>query len=175
MLSAASSTDATTLWGVSLRAAGVTVQAPPSPAVVVSVCPSTVTVTAVPTGSSVVPEIVGVVSFVARRAPPSIVTAGAVTSTVRTWVAVPVFWEASVIDATTWWTPSERARRADAPVHRRLPTVVVSVWPATVTVTGPPAGSSVVPEIGGVVSFVELVAPPSMRDDRCRQVVLGHR
>ena len=41
------------------------------------------------------------------------------------------------------------------------PTVsVVSVWPATVTVTTVPAPESVVPEIAGVMSLVALVGPP---------------
>ena len=119
------------------------------------------TVTGAPAGWSVVPEIVGVESFVASASPPSIDTAGAVTSTVRTWVALLVFFEASEMVATTWWLPS--ARGVVPTLHSPpTPTVAVSVWPATVTVKGRPAGSSVVPEIGGDVSATERAAPPSI-------------
>ena len=129
--------------------------------VVVSVCPPTVTVTVGLPCSLVVPEIEGVVSFVDLEAPPLIVTTGAVTSTVRTWVAVPTFREASVIVATTLCDCAASAL-ALTPQTPPAPTVELKVCPPTVTVTAEPTGSSVVPEIVGDVSFVERVGPPLM-------------
>ena len=125
------------------------------------VCSPTTTVTGVPSGWSLVPAIAGVRSFVARVAPPSMVTCGAVVSTVSTCVASPTFREGSEIEAVTTWSPASSVL---VPTRQRppSPTVVVTVWSATVTVTGAPAGSSVVPEIGGDASLVDRTGPPSM-------------
>ena len=103
---------------------------------------------------------VGVVSLVAMVGPPVRVTAGAEVSTVSTWVAVPVFWEGSVTEATTVCGPVLRASALS--VQTPSTAVPVSTCDPMVTVTTGLPGSSVVPDTDGVVSLVDRAEPPSM-------------
>jgi len=86
-----------------------TVHVPPATTTVAYGVPATVTVTAEPTGASVVPDSVGVASLVASVAPPLMVTAGPVVSTVSVCAAVPVLPSASVVVTVTACGPSARA------------------------------------------------------------------
>ena len=116
-----------------------------------SVCRATFTVTSVPTPASVVPPIVGVGSFVAALL--VIITIGAVVSTVRVCVLMPVLPAGSVTETTTVFLPVA----SFAGVTLQVPpvrTVALSVCPATFTVTSVSTPASVVPLIVGVTLFV---------------------
>jgi hypothetical protein len=156
---APSVTDAVTVWLPSASVSALTPHAWLELTVEVSDWPLTVTCTFVPACSVVVPRIHGEVSLVERVVPPSMVTTGSITSTVRTWLAVPV-WPLAVTDAVTVWEPSTRL--AAVTLQTPAAAVVVSVWPLTVTETVGVPGSPVVPEMIGEVSVVPWVAPPSM-------------
>jgi hypothetical protein len=115
--------------------------------------PPSVTVIVEPSGKSVVPEIVGVVSFV--TAGELAVTTGAVTSITVVVVAVVVFPAASVPEAVNVCEPSDNAVVGSQVHDPSAATVAVhTATPPSVTVIVEPSGKSVVPEIVGVVSFV---------------------
>ena len=85
------------------RVVAVTFHAPPIWTRAVNVCPATVTVTIVPAGTaSLVPEIVGVGSFVKRGRTTSDRHVGDFVSTVSDCVALPVFPAGSVTEATRY-------------------------------------------------------------------------
>ena len=75
-------------------------------------------------------------------------------------MAVPVFPDGSVTDATTVWGPAVRVSALRA--HTPELACPVKVCEPMVTVTRGVPGSSVVPEIDGVASLVALEAPPAM-------------
>nr|WP_251043265.1 hypothetical protein [Arthrobacter sp. ISL-48] len=81
-------------------------------------------------------------------------------STVRAWVAVPVFPAASVIDANTVCGPFANVAVVTAQVPPDW-TGEVSVCPSTETVTVDPVMASVVPAIVGVA--VSSFSPPLRR------------
>ena len=100
-LPAGSVTAAVTVRVPSVSAAGLMFHVPPACTSARRLCASTVTRMTVSTAASLVPAIVGVVSFVVTDGPSSIVTTGRTVSIVSCWVALPVLPAPSTTEATT--------------------------------------------------------------------------
>ena len=162
LLPAGSSTSAVTLTGPSGNSSGTsTSKVPSSLTVVVTTWVSplesvTVTVTTVPSGSSVVPVMVGVVSLPVSGT--STVITGAVVSIMPLSSAVPLLPASSSTSATTLTSPSGNSFGTSTSYVPSAFTVVVTTWVSplasvTVRVTTEPSGASVVPVMVGVVSL----------------------
>ena len=112
--------------------------------------PPSVTVIVEPAGKSVVPEIVGVVSFV--TAGDVAVTTGAVVSTVKVWVSAVEVTPAVVCVAEMVCGPSVSCDDVHDHVPSVATTAVHRVTPPSVTVTVAPGMP--VPVISGVLSLI---------------------
>ena len=121
------------------------------------------TVTRPPAAMSVVPEILGVRSFVTASSPPSIATAGGSVSMVRVWVKEPMLSAPSTTVATMVWSPFTSSAEANdqAPVADTVG-FGATASPSTVTETVDGARTLVVPVIVGDAVVDDASSPPSM-------------
>jgi hypothetical protein len=113
-------TEATTSCGPALSVVALSAHPPPACTVEVRVWPPTVTFTARPAGSSVVPVIIGVESLVERAAPPSMPTSGAVRSSMG--LVIGLLARATVLGVRTRPLREAPSPKDTTPAPRIVPT-----------------------------------------------------